>query len=234
MSLCLGDKAPCGEVQLSLFAAMFGGQWVTRGVGRVPRSKAPSNPTLFKPKQRHHWKCISAVLGSIPSLPISFSGFPKMSIISIKKMIETQNLPSKSTLCRDKEPCCKFLKYTKYYSRGMFKGAERWKRISFAGNALGLGIKGPVYTHKVGELGKDSHLQTHRTWNYTVHLKNCKLLNNAKMIDKRDTEGLRGWRITELKKASCNLQRCLDSIFCGVPHTFVTWTTRNRICIMSQ
>ena len=78
-------------------------------------------------------------------------------------MIETQHLPSKSTLCKDKEPCCKFLKYTKYYSRGMFKGAERRKRISFAGNALGLGIKGPVYTHKVGELGKDSHLQTHRT-----------------------------------------------------------------------
>ena len=68
----------------------------------------------------------------------------------------------------------------------MFKGAERWKRISFAGNALELGIKGPVYMHKVGALGKDSHLQSHRTWNYTVHLKNSKLLNKAKKVDKGD------------------------------------------------
>ena len=51
----------------------------------------------------------------------------------------------------------------------MFKGAERWKRISFAGNALGLGIKGPVYTHKVGELGKDSHLHVCGNVNWCRH-----------------------------------------------------------------
>ena len=78
-------------------------------------------------------------------------------------MIEIQHLPSKSTLCRDKEPCCKYLKYAKYYYKCMFKGTERWKRITFAGNALELGIKGPVYMHKIGALGKDSHLQSHRT-----------------------------------------------------------------------
>lgn len=100
MSLHLGDKGPCGQVQLSLFAARFGGQWVTRGVGRVPRSKTPSNPTLFKPKQRHCWKCISAVLGSIPSLLSHFLDFLKCLLTQLKRWL-------RHSTCLQKAPCAK-------------------------------------------------------------------------------------------------------------------------------
>lgn len=83
-------------------------------------------------------------------------------------MVEEQQLPSKSTLGRDKEASSKSLKHIEL-SIIVEVGTAKWKWINLAGNALELGIKPLVEMHHADQWGKNSHLQTHGTWNYTVH-----------------------------------------------------------------